>query len=313
MFKKPKFWDYRGISFWSLLLFPFSFLYLIIFFIVKFFKIIFFNYNFSSPIICVGNIYVGGTGKTPLAKEIFKFIKSTGKNPAFIKKHYHYLFDEIKMLSKTGETFSSDNRKKAINLSIAKGHNVAILDDGFQDFSIKPDFSILCFNSKQLIGNGFTIPSGPLRERLSSILRARCIVINGDKTKETLEFEKKIIKNFGKKKIYFFYSKYKIKNIEKFQNKEITAFAGIGNPSNFFDLLKENNLNVKKTYPFPDHHNYSQKDFDKILGDKSTKIVTTEKDYYRMDDKQKENCDFIEVNLEIENKNKLESLVKSYL
>ena len=77
--------------------------------------------------------------------------------------------------------------------------------------------------------------------------------------------------------------------------------------------MKENNINIKKTYSFPDHHNYSEKDFDKILGDKSIKIVTTEKDYYRMNDKQKENCDYVEVNLEIENKDELENLIKGYL
>ena len=80
-----------------------------------------------------------------------------------------------------------------------------------------------------------------------------------------------------------------MRNLENLQNKEITAFAGIGNPSNFFDLLKENNLNISKTYSFPDHHNYSKKDLDKIIGDNSAKIVTTEKDYYRMDDEQKKN------------------------
>ena len=78
-------------------------------------------------------------------------------------------------------------------------------------------------------------------------------------------------------------------------------------------MLKENNINIKKTYSFPDHHNYSEKDFDKILGDKSIKIVTTEKDYCRMSDKQKENCDYVEVNLEIENKDELQNLIKSYL
>ena len=77
--------------------------------------------------------------------------------------------------------------------------------------------------------------------------------------------------------------------------------------------MRENNINVKKTYSFPDHHNYSEKDFDRILGDKSRKIVTTEKDYYRMNDKQKEKCDYVEVNLEIENKNEFESLIASYL
>ena len=67
------------------------------------------------------------------------------------------------MLKKNGKTFTHKSRKKAISSLISNNHNVAILDDGFQDFSIKKNFSILCFNSKQLIGNGFVIPSGPLR------------------------------------------------------------------------------------------------------------------------------------------------------
>ena len=213
------------------------------------------------------------------------------------------------MLKKTGDTFIG-NRKEAIYNSITAGNDVVILDDGFQDFSVKPNFSIVCFNSRQLVGNGFVIPSGPLRERLNAILRADCIVINGDKN---LEFEDKISKNFGKKKLNIFYSKYKIKNIEKFQNKKITAFAGIGNPKNFFDLLRENGLDIDKTYSFPDHYNYSQKDFDKIKEDNLTKIVTTEKDYYRMTNEQKQFCDYVEVSLEIQNKDKFKDLIKNYL
>ena len=82
---------------------------------------------------------------------------------------------------------------------------------------------------------------------------------------------------------------------------------------NFFDLLIENKLKLKKTYSFPDHHNYSQKDFDKIFGDKSTKIVTTKKDYYRMNSEQKKYCDYIDVDLEIENKKEFERLIKEYI
>tara|TARA_B100000401_G_C52759736_1_gene697525 strand:- start:236 stop:1168 length:933 start_codon:yes stop_codon:yes gene_type:complete len=308
-FKKPKFWDHQGLSFWSVILFPLSIIFLVISFIVKISKIIFFKKNFKIPIICVGNIYIGGTGKTPLALEIFKFLKSIGKKPALIKKNYSYLSDEIEMLKKTGDTFVG-KRKIAIYNSITAGNDIVILDDGFQDFSIKPNFSIVCFNSKQLIGNGFIIPSGPLRERLNAILRADCIVINGDKN---LEFEDKISKNFGKKKLNIFYSKYKIKNIEKFENKKITAFAGIGNPINFFDLLKENGLDVDKTYSFPDHHNYSQKDFEKIKENNLTKIVTTEKDYCRMTNEQRQFCDYVEVSLEIQNKDKFKDLIQSYL
>jgi len=302
-FKKPEFWDYSEISFWSIILYPLSLLFLFFSLIIKLLKI---QKKFPIPVICVGNIYVGGTGKTPLASEIFKIIKSSGRNPGFVKKGYDYLYDEIQMLERVGKTYLNNNRKEAISSLISLEHDVAILDDGFQDFSIKKDFSIVCFNSKQLIGNGLLIPSGPLRESLKSIKRADCIFINGNRN---IEFENKINKINKSAKI--FYSKYKIKNLENLKNKEIIAFAGIGNPSNFFDLLKENNINLKKTYSFPDHHNYSQKDFDKIIENNHIKIVTTEKDYYRMNDKQKLNCDYIEVDLEIENKNEFINLIKN--
>ena len=302
-FKKPEFWDKSELSIWPIILYPFSLLFLIISLGAKFLKI---KKKFPIPIVCVGNIYTGGTGKTPLALEIFKIIKSYGKNPAFVKKGYDYLYDEIQMLDKTGKTYSNMNRKEAINSLIFDKHDVAILDDGFQDFSIKKDFSIICFNSNQLIGNGFLIPSGPLRESFKSIKRADCIFINGNKN---IQFENKI--NNINKNTKIFYSKYKIKNLDNFKNKEVVAFAGIGNPSNFFQLLKENNINVKKTYSFPDHHNYSQNDFEKFIGDKYFKIVTTEKDYFRMNDKQKLNCDYIKVDLEIENKNEFINLIKS--
>tara|TARA_B100001057_G_C22849219_1_gene950273 strand:+ start:1280 stop:2206 length:927 start_codon:yes stop_codon:yes gene_type:complete len=302
--KKPKFWDYNRLSFYSLILFPFSLVYSIAHFVNSFFKK---SKKFKIPVVCVGNIYLGGTGKTPLAIKIFNITKSLGKNPAFVKKHYSYVADEIKMLEKTGKTFSTNKRETGILLSIENQNDLAILDDGFQDFSIKPNFSILCFNSKQLIGNGFLIPSGPLRERLKAVLRADCIVINGN---ENTDFENKLKKITGNKDLPIFYSEYKIKNLEKFINKEIIAFAGIGNPSNFFDLLKEKNIKLKQTFSFPDHHNYTTEDFDKIIGDRSTKIVTTEKDYYRMTDQQKKSCEYIEVELIIREENKFKNLLK---
>ena len=302
-FKKPEFWDKSELSIWSIILYPFSLLFLIISLGAKFLKI---KKKFPIPIVCVGNIYTGGTGKTPLALEIFKITKSYGKNPAFVKKGYDYLYDEIQMLDKAGKTYSDKNRKEAIKSLISDKYDVAILDDGFQDLSIEKDFSILCFNSRQLIGNGFLIPAGPLRESFNSIKKADCVLINGDRN---IEFENKI--NKINKNIKIFYSKYKIKNIENFKNKEIVAFAGIGNPSNFFHLLKENNINIKKTYSFPDHYNYSENDFSKIIGDKNMKIITTEKDYFRMNDRQKQNCEFVKVDLEIENKSEFVNLIKN--
>ena len=303
---KPKFWDYPGISFWSIILYPVSILFLLVSLIIKLLKI---QKKFPIPIICVGNIYVGGTGKTPLVLEIFKIIKSSGKNPGFIKKGYNYLDDEIKMLEKIGKTYLNKDRKQAISSLISFKHDVAILDDGFQDFSIKKDFSVICFNSRQLIGNGFIIPSGPLRENIKSIKRAECIFINGNRS---IEFENKI--NKINKNVKIFYSKYIIKNLDKFKNKKVVAFAGIGNPSNFFELLKENNINLVKTYPFPDHHNYSNQELENIVTDSKknhTIIATTEKDYSRINEKLKLICEYVKVDLEIENKNEFINLIKN--
>ena len=304
--KKPKFWDLKQISLWALLLIPFSFLFQLVLLLEKFFKK---PKNFSVPVICVGNIYLGGTGKTPLTLELFKIIKSIGKNPGFIKKGYDYLDDEIKMLEKIGKVYTDKSREKAINSLISSNYNVAILDDGFQDYSIKKNFSILCFNSRQLIGNGFTIPSGPLRETIKSLKRADCVLINGEKN---IKFENKI--NKFNNNIKIFYSKYKLFDTDGIQNKKVIALAGIGNPENFFNQLKEKNIDLIKTYSYPDHHNYSKKELKNII-DESEKnnavIVTTEKDHSRMNEEIKLIIKCIKVDLEIENKNDFINLIKS--
>ena len=108
-FRKPEFWDDSRLSFWSLILYPFSIIFLLGSLLDRLFKI---EKKFPIPIICVGNIYVGGTGKTPLALEIFKIIKSNEKNPGFIKKGYDYLYDEIEMLKKIGKTFTNKNKRE---------------------------------------------------------------------------------------------------------------------------------------------------------------------------------------------------------
>ena len=303
---KPKFWDIKKKTFWSLILFPLTMIYYFIFFIKKFKK----KKNFKIPIICVGNIYLGGTGKTPIVLELFNILKDLNKNPGFIKKYYDYIYDEISMLKNVGPTFVSKNRVEAVENLIKKNHDVAILDDGFQDFSINKNFSLICFSSNQWIGNGFLLPSGPLREPLSAIKRANCIIING---KKNIEIENKILKE---KDIKIFYSKYIPENIDKFKNNKIIAFAGIGNPINFIDLLKEYNLNIVDTISFPDHYTYKANDID-LLKKKANKVnatlVTTEKDYIRLDNSLKTNINYLKVKLEIENKERLIELLKSKL
>lgn len=304
-FKKPNFWKKTKISIWSILLFPISIFLIILFNISKLRK----AKEFPIPLICIGNIYLGGTGKTPLASEIFKIITLLGKNPGLVKKYYNFIEDEIELLKKIGQVYVSKNRIDAINSLIDDNKNIAILDDGFQDNTIKKQFSILCFSQKQWIGNGFTIPSGPLREKFSSIKKANCIFINGNKD---INIENKIYKHNKEANIY--YSKYKALDIDRFKNKKIIAFAGIGNPSNFFDLLKDNNLTLVEEISFPDHYNFKKKDLDflqKKAHDHKGILLTTEKDYYRI--KNKINIDYLKIELEIENKESLINLIKKYI
>ena len=307
LIKKPRFWDSEKISIYSIILYPISIIYFFLLTIIKKFKK---KQHFEIPIVCVGNIYLGGTGKTPLVYEIYNILNSIGKNPAIIKKYYNYLEDEISLLKSKSIVFSEKNRSLAIKELIENKYDTAIMDDGFQDFSIQKNFSILCFNEKQWIGNGLLIPAGPLRENLNSLSRANCIFING---KKNTNIEKQINKI---KENNIFYTKYVPKNISNFSNKKIIAFAGIGNPINFFELIKDNNLNLIDYRSFPDHYNFSEKDLnDLILKAKNNDaiLLTTEKDYFRINNSFKNSIEKLEVKLEIENKDNFIKLLKENL
>ena len=191
---------------------------------------------------------------------MYSILKKINKNPAFIRKKYKSFHDEIALLKQVGSIYESSKRIDALKNAIKNKIDVAILDDGFQDFSLKKDLSIICFNEKQWIGNGFTIPSGPMREGLSSLVRANFIIING---KKNINIENKILEK--NKSIKIFYTKFKALNADEFKNKKAVCFAGIGNPGNFYDLLKENNVNIVEQIDFPDHYNYSITELESLI------------------------------------------------
>ena len=301
---KPIFWN-KPKNFITLILLPISFLLQIfVLFKKKFYK----AKKFNIPILCVGNIYIGGTGKTPISLFLANELKLLGKKPVIIKKFYKNQKDEHLLIEKNGTPLIIEkDRSSSIRLA-EKEFNFAILDDGFQDYGIKKDLSILCFHNKQLIGNGYIFPAGPLRENLSAIKNAQIAIINGEKNEI---FESKLKKFNSNLKV--FYSKYKLINPEKFQNKDILAFAGIGNPENFFDLLIENGLNVKKSIPYPDHYDFKRNEILEIIDqakEKNYTILTTEKDLSRIQNFKFSEIYSCDVSLEIENKSHLMTLIK---
>jgi len=293
---KPKFWDKRGLSFFSILLLPIAFFYQLLVCLKKIFAK---KKFFSIPIICVGNIYIGGTGKTPISMKIFEILKELKMNPVIIKKDYTNQKDEVLLIKKYCQTLVSARRAEGIGKAIEKNFDVAILDDGYQDFEIKKNISIVCFNSEQKIGNGFTIPAGPLRQNLKSLKNCDIIFFNG---KKDVDFETKMKKY--NPKLEFAYYQYVSKNLDELKNKKLIAFAGIGNPENFFNFLKENNLNIVKEVSYPDHYNYSKKNLDYLIKLKKNYqgiLITTEKDYMRIDSDYHQNLSYIPIKISLEN------------
>ena len=307
-FFKPKFWDENKISLFSILLYPITLSIKILFFIKK---NLVKNHKFKVPIICVGNIYIGGTGKTPFCIELFSILEKLNKKPGFIRKKYKSFEDEILLLEKSGKVYQHRKRIEAIKEAINNNHDVLILDDGFQDLSVEKDLSIICFNEQQWIGNGFTIPSGPLREELSSLKRAKYVIINGKKNEN---INQKILSKNNKIKI--FYAIFQAENIGKFKDKKIYAFAGIGNPNNFFYTLKKNKINVTQERYFPDHHNYSDIEMENLIKksrDMDATLLTTEKDYCRIKNIYKKDVNFLKVNFKMVNENKFVEDIKKEL
>ncbi len=307
-FLKPKFWDNKN-NIFAILLRPTSILF---YFFINLKRSFTNAKKFKIPIICVGNIYVGGTGKTPVSMTIANELKMKKKNPVIVKKYYKDHNDEHQMIRKIVDTLIlNKSRVRALEEAEKKNFDVAILDDGFQDYRIKKNLNIVCFNSKQLIGNGLVFPAGPLRESLNSLKRAQIVIINGERNKE---FEKKILEI--SKNIKIFYSEYLPSNIEQFKNKKLCAFAGIGNPNNFFDLLSKHNLNVQKKISFPDHYNFTINEIEKmskIAIKNDFELVTTEKDFYRIKDYNFKNIKYLKIELIIKEMNKLISEIKSHL
>ncbi len=304
---KPRFWQ-KKINIYSFLLLPITFIYIFLSLLKKNFTK---KNEFKIPVICIGNIFIGGTGKTPLAIHIAKKLGSLGKKPVIIRKFYHNQSDE-KMLIKKNKINQIIAERRFTALKLAeKKFSVAIMDDGFQDASIKKDLNIICFNSNQLLGNGYIFPSGPLRESIKAISKAQLILINGRKNKI---FEKKIREI--NKLARIFYSKYIPRNIARLKNSKVLAFAGIGNPENFFNMLKNSGIIIEKKLFFPDHYQFQKQELLRIVNFakiNNLKILTTEKDYLRIKKFKLKEIQFCSIELKIFDEKKLINEIKKIL
>ena len=305
--KKPSFWDLTKPNFLSYLLIPFSLPIILRNFLFQFIK-----KKKSSDIktICVGNIYLGGTGKTPLTIKISQILKQEGIKVATIKKNYLNQKDEQLLLKQKTSLIIADSRKGAICQGINEKYDILVFDDGLQETKIDFDFKLVCFKSKIWIGNGQLIPAGPMREKISSLKRFDAVFLNGSSG----NFEKieKQIKNINLD-IKIFKTFYKILNIQTYNlESKYLIFSGIGDPSSFRDILVENKFNVAREMVFPDHYDYSFNDLEKIRNiakNEKLKIITTEKDFMKIPQEFKKEINFLTIDLIIQDERKLIELL----
>ena len=316
MFETPKFWYKKDIysEILSVLFFPISLLWIVIALLKK--KLIK-KYKSKLKVICIGNLTIGGTGKTPFAIYIYKLLKKLGYKPVFLTRGYGGLLkgpikvndthnfrdvgDEALLLNKIGPTIVSKDRSLGAKLieDHKENFNIIIMDDGLQNYQLVQDIKFLLVDKNLKFGNKLCIPSGPLREPISlALTRIDAIVLTGNNNKAN-DFNNILDKTI-------FNTKIKIIKAPKIKKNRLLAFCGLANSNKFYETLEENGFNVKSTKSFPDHYEYKNRDVDKLISEansKKLKLITTEKDYVKInDDKKKINVLTIEIELEVKDK-----------
>ena len=307
-FIKPKFWDLKKPNLLSYLLLPFTIPIRINNALLDLKSK---KKDQRIKTICVGNIYVGGTGKTPSTIKLYQLLNQQGYEVVTANKNYKKHLDEKIILEKKTETISSKDRKEIIDKAISMKKKILIFDDGLQDKKISYDIEFVCFDQKNWLGNGLLLPSGPLREKIISLKKYSCVFLK--KNGEDISNKIQLIKNINPN-IKIFYTHFEPLNIDQFDKSEkYLIFSGIGNPNDFKSLLIKNKLNIIDEIIYPDHYMYNESDIIRIkkhANNLGAKIITTEKDYVKISHLDKEDINLLEVDLIIENEKELTDFIK---
>lgn len=305
-----EFWKKKR-SFLSICFIPISWLYILGFIINKQIK---YPKKIGIPVICLGNLTVGGSGKTPISLSLGDLLKKHGYNPFFLTRGYkgkikgikvdreHHkaqeVGDEAILLSKIAPTIVDRNRYKGALKAISYGSDIIIMDDGFQNYDLCKDKSFLVFDGTYGIGNGRILPSGPLRECFrEGLSRASGIIIVGE---DKFKISNKIKKIKPTIEIFNCIVIPNEEVISALKGKKVLAFAGIGNPQKFFSMLKSYGVDVIKEKSFPDHYQYKEKDIIKLKDEAirlNAILVTTEKDKVKLSSFDKGDIISVPVNI----------------
>ncbi len=316
----PKFWSSNG--FIPILLTPLSWLYCTLGF---FRKILTTPIRLNAKVICIGNITVGGTGKTQIVESLAKYYKEQNKNILIITKGYgsslktaklvektdtaENVGDESILLSETAQVIATKKVQYAMPHIEKIKPEIIIFDDGLQNPNFIKDCKIIVIDNLRGVGNGKIFPAGPLRTKTDmAIKECDALITVGDN--DCKDFT--IIQNATNNNKPIF--KAKIKLVSALKNTEYFAFSAIGNPDKFFSTLVNSGANIKQTRAFPDHHQFTKDEIIelKTVAKKSNyTLITTKKDYVKIH--ETENIDCTIVDIVFENKPEFIKLINETL
>lgn len=250
------------------------------------------------PVLCVGNFTVGGEGKTPVAIALARKAREMGLNPGFLSRGHGgahgglhrvdasgddaaMVGDEPLLLARAAPTVVARDRVDGARRLIGEGCDLIIMDDGFQSAHLAMDFALMVMDARRGLGNGLVLPAGPLRAPLDEQMRhadALLCMGEGDGAQD-------VPNRFERAGKAVFRAAVQPVNVDDFRGRRVLAFAGIGNPSKFFDSLRSAGAEVAVARPFPDHHPYTHAELQALLAEAEAQglaLVTTEKDLVRI-------------------------------
>lgn len=282
-------------------------------------------YQADVPVICVGNLSVGGTGKTPvclaIARELYKL-----KKPFFFLSHGYKshlqnvlvdlkqhtaldVGDEAILMACYAPTVVDKQRARGAQLAIRRGAKCILMDDGFQNPSLIKTFSFVVVDGKKGFANECVLPAGPLREPvLKGLERADAIVLVGED-----EWGVKFFLQRNKIDLPILTGSFeaKQKSIAGIKGKDVLAFAGIGRPQKFFDFLQKNGVNPIKTIEYPDHHSYTRFDIEDLLKKANgLPLVTTTKDAVKIPKDLLQNIHIADGQFVFDNQTEIQEILK---
>ena len=283
------------------LLLPLTALFFILSAIRRFaFKIgLFKSYSVNKPVIVVGNIGVGGNGKTPVVIYLVELTKSLGLNPGVISRgyggkaeSYPYLLSALSTTDQAGDepilifnrchvpVVVGSDRVANTQMLIEQGCDVIISDDGLQHYRLQRDLELIVVDGKRLFGNGLLLPAGPLRESTSRLNNSDIVIFNGECDTAENDYqirEKSSLMTLVATKLRHMKTDKEV-SLADFLAKDskVNAIAGIGSPQRFFDTLQSLGFNLVQQQGFIDHKNFTPDDFNQFKND--LPLLMTEKD-----------------------------------